>query len=133
MYRDKLSINYCDKNSHYRPSLYRNQLEALCKEKPHYQGRNGLTINTMRRITHGACSAIRMHSPTGDVNALRHDLRNGPHHCFGDYQNCNSSFCKCATESQQVSIHKVTLSKLTRQARSQKLQLGSSFDKIVAF
>ena len=77
---------------------YRNRLEALCKEKPHYRGRNGLTITTMRRITHGARCAIRMHSATGDVNALRHDLRNGPRHCFGDHQNCNSSFCKHANE-----------------------------------
>ena len=77
---------------------YRNRLEALCKEKPHYQGRNGLTVATMKRITHGARCAIRMHSITGDVSALRHDLRNGPRHCFGDHRNCNSAFCKHVNE-----------------------------------
>ena len=30
-----------------------------------------------------------MHSTTGNVSALRHDLRNGPRHCFGDHQSCN--------------------------------------------
>ena len=72
---------------------YRNRLEAL-----YYQGRNGLTINTMRCITHGAHRAIRMHSATDDVNPLQHHLRNGPRHCFGDHHNCNSSYCKRSNE-----------------------------------
>ena len=39
----------------------------------------------MRRITHGAHSAIKKHSTTRDVVALRHDLRNGIRHYFGDH------------------------------------------------
>ena len=64
---------------------YRNRPEALCKDKPQYQGHNGLTIVVMKRITHGARCAIRMHSTTSDVSALWHDERNDPHNCFGDH------------------------------------------------
>ena len=35
-----------------------------------------------------------MHSKTGDVQALRHDLRNGPAHVFGAHSRCNPEFCK---------------------------------------
>lgn len=35
-----------------------------------------------------------MHSSTGDVQALRKDLRNGPYHVFGYHRNCSPSFCK---------------------------------------
>jgi len=77
---------------------YRNRLEALCKEKPHYRGQNGLTVAMMKQITHGAHCAIRMHSATGDITALWDDLRNGPHHCFGDHQKYSSSFCKHVNE-----------------------------------
>ena len=73
---------------------YWNHLEALCKEHPHYRGRHGLSDAMMKRITHGAHCAIKMHSTTGDVAALRHDLRNGVWHYFGDHKNCNSVYCK---------------------------------------
>ena len=73
---------------------YRNRLEALCKEHPEYHGRHGLSEAKMKRITHGARCAIKMHSKTGDVAALRHDLRNGIRHYFGDHRNCNSAYCK---------------------------------------
>ena len=49
------------------------------------------------RITTGARSAIRFHSKAvpQDVATLRHDLRNGPHHCFGDRSNCRlGGFCR---------------------------------------
>ena len=84
---------------------YRNRLEALCKDKPQYRGQDGLTISMMKRITHGARCAIRMHSTTGDVSALRHDLRNGPRHCFGDHRNCNSAFCKHVNENPESKLH----------------------------
>ena len=51
---------------------YRNRLEALCNDK------HGLSQAMMKRNTHGARCAIKMHNTTGDVAALRHDLRNGP-------------------------------------------------------
>ena len=73
---------------------YRNRLEALCNNKPHYCGKYGLSPAIMKRITHGAWCAIKMHSSTGDVAALRHDLRNGPRHYFGCHDDCNSAFCK---------------------------------------
>ena len=38
---------------------------------------SGLFTVRMRRITHGGRCAIKMHSTTGDVAALRHDLQNG--------------------------------------------------------
>ena len=73
---------------------YRNRLEALCNDKPDYRGKHGLSSTMMKRITHGARCAIKMHSATGDVAALRHDLRNGPRHYFGLHSNCNSAFCQ---------------------------------------
>ena len=73
---------------------YRNRLEALCNDKPGYRGKHGLSQTVMKRITHGARCAIKMHSATGDVVALRRDIRNGPRHCFGLHNNCNSAFCQ---------------------------------------
>ena len=73
---------------------YRNRLEALCKEHPEYRRRHGLSEAKMKRITHGARCAIKMHSKTGDVAALRHDLRNGIRHYFGDHRSCNFAYCK---------------------------------------
>ena len=35
-----------------------------------------------------------MHSSTGNVQQLRHDLRNGPSHVFGDHRKCNPQFCR---------------------------------------
>ena len=59
--------------------------EAVCKEHSEYRGCHGLSADKMKRITHGALCAIKMHSTTGDVAALRHDLRNGVRHYFGDH------------------------------------------------
>ena len=73
---------------------YRNRLEALCNEKSDYHGKHGLSPAMMKRITHGARCAIKMHSVTGDITALRHDLRNGPRHYFGIHNDCNSAFCQ---------------------------------------
>ena len=56
----------------------------------------------MKRTTHGAHCAIRMHSTTGDASVLRHDLRNGPRHCFGDHPNCNLAFCKHVNENPET-------------------------------
>ena len=48
----------------------------------------------MKKVTRGARCAIKMHSTTGDVAALRHDLWNGVRHYFGDHTKCNSTYCK---------------------------------------
>ena len=84
---------------------YRNRLEALCKIHPEYQGRYGLSAVRMRRITHGARCAIKKHSTTRDVAALRHDLRNGIRHYFGDHRQCKSSFCKHTTDTSKVTFN----------------------------
>ena len=76
---------------------YWNHLEELCKSHPDYRGQYGLSKFRMKRITHGAHCAIKMHSSTGDVAALRHDLRNGIRHYFGDHRQCRSSFCRHTT------------------------------------
>ena len=73
---------------------YRSRLEQLVKNHPEYSGKNGLTKRCIQRLTVGARIAIRMHSTTNNVQQLRHDLRNGPAHVFGDHRNCNSQFCQ---------------------------------------
>jgi len=66
-------------------------MKDLCKQKPEYKGRNVLSTSMIKRITHGAQTAIGV---TKDVEALRHDLRNGRRHCFSDHSKCVSEFCK---------------------------------------
>lgn len=73
---------------------YRSRLEALAKDHPEFRGKGGLTKRAIQRLTIGARIAIRMHSSTGNVQQLRHDLRNGPRHVFGDHSLCNPEFCK---------------------------------------
>lgn len=45
-------------------------------------------------MTVGAHVTIKLHSIDGNVQQLRHDLRNGPAHVFGDHSACNPSFSK---------------------------------------
>jgi len=71
---------------------FRNQMESLCNSHPEYQGWYGLSQTPMKQNTHGDGCAIKMHSATGDVNALHRNLRNGNY--FGDHQQCSSTFCK---------------------------------------
>ena len=73
---------------------YRNRLKALCNDKPEYRGKHGLSQAMMKQILHGAQCAITTYSTTGDVAALHHDLQNGPQHCFGFHDSCNSAFCQ---------------------------------------
>ena len=61
-----------------------------------FRGRNALTPNKIRQLAKGMKCAIAHHSTTKDIQALRHDLRNCPRHCFGDHQDCSDSFCKHA-------------------------------------
>ena len=82
---------------------YRTRLEAIVKDNPRMGGRGGLTKAMIVRIATGARSAIRYHSKTLDVAALRHDLRNGPRHCFGDHSNCRANgFCRHVTQDQPI-------------------------------
>ena len=66
---------------------YWNHLEKLCRSHPEYQRQYGLSAVRLKRITHGAHCAInyKMHSSTGDVAELRHELQNGIQYDFGDH------------------------------------------------
>ena len=52
-----------------------------------------MTKRIIQRLTVGARVAIAKHSITGNIAQLRHDLRNGPSHVFGDHTQCSSDFC----------------------------------------
>ena len=69
-------------------------LKALCKVHHEYYGCHDLSEGRMKKISHGACCGIKMHSTTVDVAALRHDLRDGVQHYFGDHTRYNSTYCK---------------------------------------
>ena len=76
---------------------YRSRLEQLAKDHPEYRGRGGLTKRAIQHITIGARLAIKMHSKTGNVRQLQHDLRNGVARVFGEHSKCNPEFCKKST------------------------------------
>ena len=69
----------------------------------------------MQRLTIGACLAIKMHSKAGNMRQLRHDLRNGPNHVFGDQSQCNPAFCKVTTKEnddwRRIGIGRLTSTK----------------------
>ena len=81
---------------------YRSRLEELARDNPQYRGKGGLTKRAIQRLTVGARIAIRMHSKTRNVQQLRHDLRNGPAHVFGDHTSCNPQFCKHVEQESQL-------------------------------
>ena len=72
---------------------YRSKLESVAKDNPQFRGKGGLTKKAIQRLTVGARVAIAKHSKTGNITQLRHDLRNGPSHVFGDHSQCNPEFC----------------------------------------
>jgi hypothetical protein len=72
---------------------YRSRLETVAKDNPQFRGRGGLTKKVNQRLTVGAKVATAKHSKTGNVTQLRHDLRNGPSHVFGDHSQCSPEFC----------------------------------------
>ena len=49
-----------------------------------------------------------MHSTTGDVAAVRHDLWNGPQHCFGFHDNYSTNFCQCKSNPSSGNV-KITM------------------------
>ena len=57
---------------------YRGRLETLTKDHAEFLGKGGLTKRAIQQLTIGARIAITNHSKTGNINQLRHDLRNGP-------------------------------------------------------
>ena len=72
---------------------YRSRLETVAKDNPQFRGRGSLTKKVIQRLSVGARVAIAKHSKTGNVAQLRHDLRNGPSHVFGDHSQCSPEFC----------------------------------------
>ena len=76
---------------------YRSWLEQLAKDHPEYRGCGGLTKRAIQCITISAHLAIKMHSKTGNVRQLQHDLRNSVAHVFGEHSKCNPKFCKKST------------------------------------
>ena len=78
---------------------YRTRLEKLRTDHPEFCKRGALTKRVIQRLVVGARVAIRMHSQTGNITQLRHDLRNGPDHVFGFHENCNPDFCTTASTS----------------------------------
>ena len=75
---------------------FRSGLEKLAKEHVGFGGKQGLTGGKIQHLSRRMKCAIKQHSSTKDIEALRHDLCNCPHHCFGDHRKCSPSFCKNA-------------------------------------
>ena len=77
----------------------RGALERLVQDNPSYKGNGGLTLKTRKRLVSAARAAIRMRSTESDPKkALKRDLQNGPHHCFGFHDDCSPDFCKTAQD-----------------------------------
>ena len=83
---------------------YRGALEKLVTEKPHYKGRDKLTVAMRKRLTTAARCAIKMRSTESDAKRatelLRQDLINGPRHCFGIHSGCSTDYCKVVRSAQ---------------------------------
>ena len=79
---------------------YRGALERLVQDNPSYKGNGGLTLKMRKRLVSAARCAIRMRSKETDqkqaLASLKHDLQNGPLHCFGFHQQCSRDFCTTA-------------------------------------
>ncbi len=126
---------------------YRGALERLVQENSSYKGSGGLTQKMRKRLVSAARSAIRMRSMQENkkeaLKKLKHDLQNGPLHCFGFqtdtlitsadhlsfwgrsqttplsttliHEKCSSDFCKSAKEKiqQQTTISSLASSPAT--------------------
>ena len=68
---------------------YHSRLANIVKDNSSFRGHGKLTKDLIRTITQGARKAITAHSRTGNVEALRHHLHNGPRHYFGEHSGCN--------------------------------------------
>ena len=70
-------------------------LEKLVEEKSHYKGK--LTELMKKKLTKAARCAIKMNAHSNKEKAVKllgEDLQNGPYHCFGDHNQCNTDYCK---------------------------------------
>ena len=66
-------------------------LEALAKDKLLFCGKGVFTKKASQ--ANGARIAIAKYSVSNNVSHLRHDLRSGPSHVFGDHSHCSVEFC----------------------------------------
>ena len=78
----------------------RGALEKRVQDNPSYKGSGGLTLKMQKRLVSSARPAIKMRSRENDAKkslaTLKHDIKNGPLHCFGFHQHCNTDSCKTA-------------------------------------
>ena len=84
--------------SNHAVKCYRSSLEKLVKDNPSFKGQNGLLSTKIQYLAKCMKCAIAQNSVNKDVATLRQDLRNCPRHCFGDHQQCRTSYCKHAGE-----------------------------------
>ena len=76
-------------------------MEKLAKDNPSFKGKNALTAGKIQQMARGMKYVIAQSSSNRDISALRHDLRNCPHHCFGNHRRCRASICKHAGEGDE--------------------------------
>ena len=69
--------------------VYRSRLRALAKDNPQRWSNE----ESHTKVNSGIRIAITKHSATKNSTQLRHDLRNGALHVFGDCTNCSKEFC----------------------------------------
>lgn len=50
--------------------------------------------SAIERLVKGVRSAIKECGRTGNLDLLKHDIRNAPYHVFGDHNKCRETFCK---------------------------------------
>ena len=103
---------------------YGASLERLVEEKTYYKGK-GKLIKSMRKKA--ARCAIKMRSAHSNKEKaeklLRGDLRNGPYHCFGDY---NTDYCKVqktAKKQSSVNEHAQSQSESTNNATHTEMNM----------
>ena len=109
---------------------YRASLERLVEEKTHYKGKGKLIESMRKKLTKAARCAIKMRSAHSNkekaVKLLREDLRNGPYHCFGDYSQCNTDYCKVqktAKKQSSVNEHAQSQSESTNNATHTEMNM----------
>ncbi|XP_066902767.1 uncharacterized protein [Halyomorpha halys] len=84
---------------------YTKRLFAIQKES--LEMKKTFNINIIKRLKTAARGAIIHHCENKDVNSLKDDLRNGPHHVFGIHISCKPYFCtKCGETTELNEVQK---------------------------
>ena len=87
----------------------------------------GLTKCVWQRLVVGAHIGIQRHSETGDVDKLRHDLRNGPAHVFGDHCHCDPQFCRHVPSQSEDATNTATDDESNTSSSSEEVSPHSDF------